>query len=71
MYRQNVIAAGLLVLVSVLVVAAGYAKGWRPLDVLNSGITRLTSSSSQPSHRTAYCQKRSLPLLLNSRRAHG
>ncbi|HZE71163.1 MAG TPA: peptide-methionine (R)-S-oxide reductase MsrB [Pyrinomonadaceae bacterium] len=47
MHRQNVIAAGLLVLVSVLVVTAGYAKGWGPLGVINSGITRLTEGSSR------------------------
>ena len=47
MHRQNVIAAGLLVLVSVLVVTAGYAKGRGPLGVLNSAIMRLTSGSSQ------------------------
>jgi thiol-disulfide isomerase/thioredoxin len=47
MRRQNVIATGLLAVASVLVVTAGYAKGWGPIDMLNSGITRLTSGSSR------------------------
>jgi len=47
MHRQNVIAAGLLVLISTLVVTAGYTKGCGPLGLLNSGITRLTGGNSQ------------------------
>jgi hypothetical protein len=47
MDRQDVIAAGLLVLVFALVVTAGYAKGSEPLGVLNSGVTRMPGSSSQ------------------------
>ncbi len=46
MHRQKLIVAGLLALASVLVVSAGYAKGWGPLGVLSSGIARLTSGSS-------------------------
>jgi thiol-disulfide isomerase/thioredoxin len=46
MQRHNVIAAGLLVLVSALIVSAGYAKGMGPLGVLNWGVMRLTSGSS-------------------------
>lgn len=48
MHRQNVIAAGLLVFVCALVVAAGYADGMGPLSVISSGITRLTGGNSRP-----------------------
>lgn len=47
MHRQNVIAAGLLSLVFVLVVTVGYAKGWGPLGLLNVGVTRLAGGSNQ------------------------
>ena len=45
MHRQNLIAAGLLVLLSALVVTAGYTKGLGPLGVINSGITLLTGGN--------------------------
>jgi peptide-methionine (R)-S-oxide reductase len=47
MHRQNVIAAGLLVLTFTVLVTAGYAKGWGPLGVLNSGIARLSHSGTE------------------------
>src|SRR2546422_8612889 len=47
MHRQNVIAAGLLSFVFVLVVTVGYAKGWGPLGLLNVGVTRLAGDSSK------------------------
>src|SRR5215470_18729809 len=47
MHRQSVIAAGLLILVFALVVSAGHGKGWRPLSLLNSGITQWTKDRNQ------------------------
>ncbi len=41
MHRQNVIAAGLLLTASMILVTVGYAKGWGPLGVINVGIPRL------------------------------
>jgi len=55
MHRQNVLAVGLLLFAFVLVVTVGYAKGYGPLGLLNSGIKRLTGGggsyaiSSDPS----------------------
>jgi len=43
MHRQNIIAAVLLIVLGVVVVATGYAKGWGPLGVLNVGVSRLTN----------------------------
>jgi thiol-disulfide isomerase/thioredoxin len=45
MHRQNVIAAGLFILVAAFVVAAGYATGRGPLGVLNAYVSRLTGGS--------------------------
>lgn len=42
MHRQNILATILLVIVSAIVVTTGYAKGWGPLGVLESGVRRLT-----------------------------
>ncbi|MFS8085969.1 MAG: peptide-methionine (R)-S-oxide reductase MsrB, partial [Acidobacteriota bacterium] len=47
MHRQNVIAGGLLIAVSIVVVSAGYAKGWGPLGVFNVGIPRMVNGGSQ------------------------
>lgn len=47
MKRPNLMAAALLVLASVVIVSASYARGWRPLGVVSSGIMRLTSRSGQ------------------------
>jgi thiol-disulfide isomerase/thioredoxin len=49
MHRQNIIAVGLLIFVSVLVVTIGYAKGWGPLGALNVGVARLTGGNDLPS----------------------
>lgn len=55
MHRQNVFAVTLLLFVFVLVVTVGYAKGYGPLGLLDSGIRRLTGGggsrtiSSDPS----------------------
>jgi len=46
MHRQNIMAGGLLVIGSILVVTAGYAKGWGPLGVFSVGIPRLVSGGS-------------------------
>src|SRR6266850_7193387 len=46
MHRQNILATILIVLVSTVVVTAGYAKGWGPLGLLNAGISRFAGSSS-------------------------
>src|SRR5215471_8054369 len=43
MHRQNIIAAVMLIVIGVAVVATGYAKGWGPLGVLNSSVSRLAS----------------------------
>src|SRR6266852_179533 len=42
MHRQNILATILLVLVSAVVVIAGYAKGWGPLGIIESGVRNLT-----------------------------
>jgi len=43
MHRQNVFALGLLFVVATLLVTIGYAQGYGPLGLINSGISRLTS----------------------------
>jgi thiol-disulfide isomerase/thioredoxin len=43
MHRQNLIAGGLLLTASIVLVTVGYAKGWGPLGVLSVGIPRLVS----------------------------
>jgi thiol-disulfide isomerase/thioredoxin len=42
MHRQNIIAAGLLLVLGIAVVATGYANGLGPLGTLSAGISRLT-----------------------------
>jgi thiol-disulfide isomerase/thioredoxin len=42
MHRQNIIAAGLLLVIGIAVVATGYANGVGPLGTLSAGISRLT-----------------------------
>jgi thiol-disulfide isomerase/thioredoxin len=44
MHRQNIIAVSLLVILAVVIVATGYAKGWGPLGAVSMAISRLTSS---------------------------
>src|SRR5262245_7767199 len=47
MHRQNIIAAGLLVLVFAFVVSVGYARGLGPLGLIDYGIRRLTEGNNQ------------------------
>lgn len=47
MRRQNIIAAGLVLVASAFVVTAGYATGREPLGVLRSCANRLTGGSAQ------------------------
>ena len=47
MHRQNVLAVGLLLFAFVLVVTVGYAKGYGPLGLIDSGVKRLTSGGSR------------------------
>lgn len=47
MHRQNVVATGLLVLVSLAVLTVGYATGQGPLALLSYGVTRLSNGSSR------------------------
>jgi thiol-disulfide isomerase/thioredoxin len=47
MHRQNIMATGMLILISIAVVATGYAKKWGPLMVLNAGVSRLTKGADQ------------------------
>jgi peptide-methionine (R)-S-oxide reductase len=47
MHKQNIIAGGLLVFVSILIVTAGYAKGWGPLSVFHRSVSRLTGDATQ------------------------
>jgi peptide-methionine (R)-S-oxide reductase len=50
MHRQNIMAAGLLVLVSALIMTAVYAESWGSLRMLNSGGTRhsITPETNSP-----------------------
>jgi thiol-disulfide isomerase/thioredoxin len=43
MHRQSVIFASLLIIIAVVIVAAGYVTGAGPLGVLSNGVSRLTS----------------------------
>ena len=47
MHRQNILAIGLLLLVSLAVLTAGYASGRGPLGVLSYGVTRLSRGNSE------------------------
>lgn len=47
MHKQNIIAVGLLAFVSTVIVTAGYAKGWGPIEVLDRGIRHFTSGTTQ------------------------
>lgn len=47
MHRQNIMATEMLILISIAVVATGYAKKWGPLMVLNAGVSRLTKGADQ------------------------
>jgi peptide-methionine (R)-S-oxide reductase len=47
MHRQNVLALILLLVVSVVLVTAGYAKGWGPLGLINMGVAKFTTPTKQ------------------------
>src|SRR5919106_6018497 len=47
MHRQNIIAVGLLLIASILVITAGYTKGFGPLGIISSGISQITGEGSQ------------------------
>ena len=70
MHRQNVFAVGLLLFAFVLVVAVGYAKGYGPLGLLDSGIRRLTGGGGTRTMSTSLEADRQRGFL-NLRRAHG
>jgi len=73
MHRQNVLVLGLLVLMLMAVLTAGYTTGRGPIGVLSYGVTRLRSISggSQLVSSDDLFQRASLRLLLNSRRVPG
>lgn len=48
MHRQNILALGLLVLVSLAVLTAGYASGRGPLGALSYAVTRLSHANRGP-----------------------
>ena len=52
MHRQTIIFGSLLVIILVMIVAAGYVTGAGPLGVLSNGISRLTSGGQMFPSRT-------------------
>ena len=52
MHRQSVIFASLVIIVAVVIVAAGYVTGAGPLGVLSNSISRLTSGGGMIPSRT-------------------
>ena len=52
MHRQSVIFGSLVIIVAVVIVAAGYVTGAGPLGVLSNGISRLTSGGGMIPSRT-------------------
>jgi len=46
MHRQNILATILIVLVSAVVVTAGYAKGLGPLGIIEAGVRNLTTGGN-------------------------
>ena len=52
MHRQSAIFASLLLIIAVVIVAAGYVTGAGPLGVLSNGISRLTSGGGMIPART-------------------
>ncbi len=60
MHRQNIIAAGMLLVIGIAVVATGYANGLGPVGTLSAGISRLTGGNEMGT--TSYMDnKKSLP----------
>jgi thiol-disulfide isomerase/thioredoxin len=52
MHRQSIIFASLIIIVAIVIVAAGYVTGSGPLGVLSNGISRLTSGEQMIPSRT-------------------
>jgi len=52
MHRQSIIFASLIVIVSIVILAAGYVTGAGPLGILSNGISRLTSGAQIIPSRT-------------------
>ena len=52
MHRQTIIFASLLIMILIVIVAAGYVTGAGPLGVLSNGISRLTSGGGMIPPRT-------------------
>lgn len=52
MHRQSVIFASLVIIITVVIVAAGYVTGAGPLGVLSNSISRLTSGGGMIPSRT-------------------
>ncbi len=61
MHRQNIIAAGMLLVIGIAVVATGYANGLGPMGTLSAGISRLTGGNEVGT--TSYMDdKKTLPI---------
>ena len=52
MHRQSIIFSSLLIVILILILAAGYVTGAGPLGVLSNGISRLTSGGQMIPSRT-------------------
>jgi len=52
MHRQSIIFASLIIIVSIVILAAGYVTGAGPLGILSNGISRLTSGAQMSPSRT-------------------
>jgi len=52
MHRQSIIFALLIIIVSIVILAAGYVTGAGPLGILSNGISRLTSGAQMIPSRT-------------------
>ena len=52
MHRQTIIFTSLLVIILIMIVAAGYVTGAGPLGILSNGISRLTSGGGMIPSRT-------------------
>ena len=52
MHRQSIVFASLVIIVAIVLVAAGYVTGAGPLGVLSNGISRLTSGEQMIPSRT-------------------
>ena len=52
MHRQSIIFASLVIIISIVIVTAGYVTGAGPLGLLSNGISRLTSGEQMIPSRT-------------------